>query len=56
MTCDRWVGEVDYDAEVTRPKCGYCANLIPAGDDKISYLANSIKNQKKLEKTLTTAC
>ena len=45
--------KVDYDAEVIRPKCGYCANLIPAGDDKISYTVNSFKNQKILEKLPT---
>jgi len=50
VTCDKCVGEVDYDAEITQPKCGYCVNLIPAGDDKISYTVNSIKNQKILEK------
>jgi len=49
------LGEVDYDAEVTRPNCGYCANLMPAGDDKISYIANSINNQKKLEKPLSVS-
>lgn len=28
--CDKCIGEVDYDAEIIFPKCGKCANPMPA--------------------------
>lgn len=32
--CDKCIGEVDYDAEVIFPKCGRCANPLPATHDE----------------------
>ncbi len=46
IECGRDIGEVEYDAELIRPKCGKCANPIPEGDDKIMYTANSYKFKK----------
>ena len=46
VECGRCIGEIDYDAEVTRPKCGRCANPIPEGDDKIAYTVNAIMVSK----------
>lgn len=31
--CDKCIGEVDYDAEIIFPKCGRCANPMPAIHD-----------------------
>ena len=42
VECNRCIGEVEYDAEIIRPKCGKCANPTPEGDDKVSYLASSM--------------
>ena len=36
--CDKFIGEIDFDAVVILPKCGRCADPIPEGDDKVSYL------------------
>jgi phage FluMu protein Com len=30
--CGRFIGEIDYDAMVTLPKCGRCTNLLPGVD------------------------
>lgn len=38
--CDKFIGEIDYDAVVTLPKCGHCANPLPEGDDKVLYIVN----------------
>ncbi len=47
--CDRFIGEIDYDAEVTLPKCGRCANPLPEGDDKVLYIVNKFnKNPQSL--------
>jgi len=35
--CNRLIGEIEYDAEVTLPRCGLCANPIPEVDDKVAY-------------------
>jgi hypothetical protein len=35
--CNRYVGEVEYDAEIILPKCGKCANPTPDGIDKLVY-------------------
>lgn len=40
VTCNRAIGEVEVDAEITRPKCGVCANNIPQGDDKLMHTAD----------------
>jgi len=37
------IGEIDFDAEVILPTCGYCANPMPEGDD-ILYAVSAIKN------------
>jgi hypothetical protein len=36
--CGKFIGEIDFDAVVMLPKCGKCADPIPEGDDKVSYL------------------
>ena len=38
------MGEIEYDAAVTLPKCGFCANPIPEGGDKVTYLKNRYTN------------
>ena len=35
--CGRFIGEIEYDAVVTLPKCGKCANPLPENEDKLSY-------------------
>lgn len=47
--CDRFIGEIEYDAVVTLPKCGRCANPMPEGDDKVQYVVSKFnKNPKSL--------
>jgi len=47
--CDRFIGEIDYDAVVVLPKCGKCANPMPEGDDKVQYIVSKFnKNPKSL--------
>lgn len=36
--CQKAIGEVDFDAEIIRPKCGQCSNPIPDTRDKMPYL------------------
>jgi len=36
--CGKAIGEVDYDAEIIRPKCGQCSNPTPHIKDKMPYL------------------
>lgn len=55
VTCDRCIGEIDYDAEVRVPKCGYCAHHMPAGDDKLSYTASSLGMQTKAKRSMVMA-
>ena len=43
VKCDKCIGEIDFDAEVILPTCGYCANPMPEGDD-ILYTASAIKS------------
>lgn len=38
VMCGMVIGEVDYDAEITHPKCGQCANPTPYFKDKMPYL------------------
>ena len=45
MKCDKCLGELDYDAEVTLPLCGQCANPLPEGDD-ILYTMSHMNNQQ----------
>lgn len=47
--CDRFIGEIDYDAVVILPKCGKCANPMPEGDDKVQYIVGKFnKNPSSL--------
>lgn len=47
--CNRFIGEIDYDAQVTFPKCGKCADPFPEGDDKVQYIVSKFnKNPKSL--------
>lgn len=46
--CGRYVGEVEFDAEIIFPKCGKCANPIPDGVDKLTYAVSSFNNATKL--------
>lgn len=46
--CNKFIGEIDYDAEVTMPMCGQCANPMPEGDDKALYTANKYKLRKPI--------
>jgi len=32
--CGKFIGEIDYDAIVTLPKCGKCANPLPENEDR----------------------
>ena len=50
--CGKSIGEIDYDAEVILPQCGQCANPMPEGDDKLSYIANSIIQNTKEKKSV----
>ena len=45
--CDKFIGEVDIDAEIACPKCGDCANLFPYGEDKLLYAMSYIVNNRK---------
>ncbi|MDH3487994.1 MAG: hypothetical protein OEL82_08115 [Nitrosopumilus sp.] len=36
--CKQVIGEVDFDAEIIRPKCGQCSNPTPHIKDKMPYL------------------
>ncbi len=44
--CGRSIGEIEYDAIVTLPKCGRCANPIPEGDDKALYIISKLVKSK----------
>jgi len=54
-SCGRSIGEIDYDAEVMLPQCGYCSNPMPEGDNIVyttSYFKNnhpSLKKSKMVE-------
>ena len=51
--CDKFIGEIEYDAIVVLPKCGPCANPLPEGDDKVLYIVNKFnKNPKSLTTVL----
>ena len=47
--CNRFIGEIEYDAVITLPKCGKCANPFPEGDDKIAYTRTRIINDTRNE-------
>jgi len=44
--CGKFIGEIEFDAVVILPKCGRCADPIPEGDDKVSYLKSIYSNSK----------
>jgi len=44
--CGKSIGEIEYDAVVTLPKCGHCANPIPEGDDKALYIISKLVKSK----------
>jgi hypothetical protein len=52
--CNRFIGEIDYDAVITMPKCGRCANPLPEDDDdKVLCIVNKFnKNLQDLTKPL----
>lgn len=41
--CDKYIGEADYDAEIILPKCGNCANPIPAIPDPVERVFRADK-------------
>lgn len=43
--CGRFIGEIDYEAEVTMPTCGKCADTMPEHDDKIRYVASGYQQK-----------
>ena len=43
--CGKFIGEINYDAVVTLPKCGRCANLLPEGYDKVQHIANGFNKK-----------
>ncbi|KAF6243975.1 hypothetical protein C6988_00765 [Nitrosopumilus sp. b1] len=47
IECGKNIGEVDYDAEIIRPKCGQCSNPIPSAEDKFQYSVTAIKSHLK---------
>jgi hypothetical protein len=49
VRCGKSIGEIEYDAEVINPKCGYCANPLPDGFDKLSYSAHHIKSMSTMK-------
>ncbi|CAE6504594.1 hypothetical protein [Candidatus Nitrosotenuis uzonensis] len=36
--CGKFIGEIEFDAEITMPLCGKCSNPMPENDDKIRYV------------------
>ena len=38
VICKQAIGEVDFDAEIIRPKCGQCSDLTLHPKDKMPYL------------------
>jgi hypothetical protein len=47
ITCGKFIGEIDYNAQVVLPRCGNCSNPRPHGDDSLLYLASRIGNKIK---------
>ncbi len=45
--CGKFIGEIEYDAVVTLPKCGHCANPLPEGDDKVGYIISKYEKNPK---------
>jgi hypothetical protein len=38
VTCDKAIGEVEMDAEITNPQCEACTNHLPQGDDQFMHV------------------
>ncbi len=36
--CGKFIGEIEYDAVITLPKCGKCVNPFPQNEDKATYV------------------
>ena len=51
IRCDRFIGEIYYDAQVTFPKCGKCADPYPEGDDKAMYIVSKFNKNSKIAPT-----
>lgn len=45
--CNKFIGEIDFDAVLVLPKCGKCANPIPEGDDKVQYIISKFNTNVK---------
>ena len=45
VKCGKSIGEIEFDAEVTIPKCGACTNPLPEIDDDI-YSVKNYHNSK----------
>ncbi len=46
VTCGKFIGEIDYDASLTLPKCGLCANLKPRENDVIFHTVRGSNKTK----------
>lgn len=44
ISCGKSIGEIDYDAQITLPRCGNCSNPRPEDDDALSYLTSIREN------------
>ena len=53
IICGKFIGEIDYDAQVILPKCGKCANPKPEGGDSLSYLESRLRNDIMRPKVAT---
>jgi len=42
--CGKFMGEMDYDAIVTLPKCGKCANPLPEENVKAPHITSKHQN------------
>ena len=42
--CEKWIGEVDYEAKIINALCGQCANPLPE-DDKILYTVSHYQSK-----------
>lgn len=45
VICKKSIGEVEFDAEIIRPKCGQCSNPVLSSNDKMPYLIQVNKKQ-----------
>lgn len=47
MTCGRFIGEVDAEANILLPRCGLCLNSDSDENDILSYIADRFENTVK---------